>query len=192
MSRWQVKKPAEQSGKEQSGIAQGTPYGKIQKESLHADSSCPQQSLEHQDEAQGQQTKQAPQGQQGQAQGQQDQRQRQVSFDMSSPLTLEEVRKAAGQGNERAAKALADLGRFSEGNKKRAATVAMIHRMATQRKLPQYIDPYTGFTVFTATYLKQRACCGFGCRHCPHPSERCAGNLGSRNKEMAVALASEW
>lgn len=207
MSRWQVKKLAEQSVKEQSGIAQWTPCGKTQKESLHADSCCQhktqkeslnadgccqQQALEHQDDAQGQQTEQAPQGQQGHAQGQQDQGQRQVSFDMSSPLTLEEVRKAAGQGNERAAKALTDLGRFSEGKKQRAATVAVIHRMATQRNLPQYIDPYTGFTVFTATYLKQRACCGFGCRHCPHPSERCAGNLGSKSKEMALALASDW
>jgi hypothetical protein len=32
----------------------------------------------------------------------------------------------------------------------------------------QYVDPKTGYTVFTAKYLQQRQCCGNKCRHCPH------------------------
>ena len=32
-----------------------------------------------------------------------------------------------------------------------------------------YIDPATGFLVFTAAYLLRRGyCCGNGCRHCPY------------------------
>ena len=30
-----------------------------------------------------------------------------------------------------------------------------------------YIDPDTGYSVFTQAYLKRRPCCGNGCRHCP-------------------------
>ena len=31
-----------------------------------------------------------------------------------------------------------------------------------------YIDEMTGFSVFTALYLRNRGyCCGSGCRHCP-------------------------
>jgi hypothetical protein len=31
-----------------------------------------------------------------------------------------------------------------------------------------YIDPSTGYSVFTQAYLKRRPCCGNGCRHCPY------------------------
>ncbi len=32
-----------------------------------------------------------------------------------------------------------------------------------------YIDPETGFIVFTASFhLKRGYCCGSGCRHCPY------------------------
>ena len=31
-----------------------------------------------------------------------------------------------------------------------------------------YIDPKTGYTVFTSEELKKRPCCGNGCRHCPY------------------------
>lgn len=35
-----------------------------------------------------------------------------------------------------------------------------------------YLDPATGFLVFTAHYLLRRGfCCGNGCRHCPYPKE---------------------
>jgi hypothetical protein len=33
-----------------------------------------------------------------------------------------------------------------------------------------YVDPDSGFFVFTADYLGGRGrCCGSGCRHCPYP-----------------------
>ena len=31
----------------------------------------------------------------------------------------------------------------------------------------RYVDPDTGYSVFTAACLKRRPCCGNGCRHCP-------------------------
>jgi len=125
-------------------------------------------------------------------QSHQTQKQGQATFDMSGPLTLDEVRIAAGQGDERAAKALADLGRLSEAKQKLAA-VAMLHRLATARGRGQYTDPNTGFYVFTATFLKQRDCCGLGCRHCPHlgisPNAACTDK---KSKESAAALANDW
>jgi hypothetical protein len=32
----------------------------------------------------------------------------------------------------------------------------------------KYIDPATGYSVFTQIYLKRRSCCRNSCRHCPH------------------------
>ena len=33
-----------------------------------------------------------------------------------------------------------------------------------------YVDPETGYVVFTAVYLAARGtCCTSGCRHCPYP-----------------------
>jgi len=33
-----------------------------------------------------------------------------------------------------------------------------------------YVDPATGYVVFTAVYLADRGtCCANGCRHCPYP-----------------------
>jgi hypothetical protein len=47
---------------------------------------------------------------------------------------------------------------------------------------PHYVDPETGFFVFTAPYLVERGhCCGSGCRHCPYDEQarRAAGRPGS-------------
>ena len=33
---------------------------------------------------------------------------------------------------------------------------------------PTYIDPNTGFSVFTSKELSKRPCCGNICRHCPY------------------------
>ncbi|KAF0726522.1 hypothetical protein AaE_009597 [Aphanomyces astaci] len=43
----------------------------------------------------------------------------------------------------------------------------LLHRVACARGYRQYVDPGSGYTVFTALYLKDRACCGYKCRHCP-------------------------
>jgi iron complex transport system substrate-binding protein len=42
------------------------------------------------------------------------------------------------------------------------------HAHACACNQPTYIDPDTGYSVFTADFLRQRGyCCGNGCRHCP-------------------------
>ena len=49
------------------------------------------------------------------------------------------------------------------------AMAKALHRYAMKAE-PQrdtYIDPGTGYSVFTQAYLKRRPCCGNGCRHCP-------------------------
>jgi hypothetical protein len=43
------------------------------------------------------------------------------------------------------------------------------HDRAVAAGEPGYLDPDTGFFVFTAVALADRgACCGSGCRHCPY------------------------
>ncbi len=43
-----------------------------------------------------------------------------------------------------------------------------IHRRANEGGAPFYIDPQSGYRVFTETGLRKRgSCCGNGCRHCP-------------------------
>mmetsp|Transcript_65256 Transcript_65256/g.105741 ORF Transcript_65256/g.105741 Transcript_65256/m.105741 type:complete len:87 (+) Transcript_65256:86-346(+) len=58
-------------------------------------------------------------------------------------------------------KDIEDLGLGSAG------VVRLLHSTAVKRGYGQYIDPATGFSVFTALFLKKRACCGNRCRHCP-------------------------
>jgi iron complex transport system substrate-binding protein len=42
------------------------------------------------------------------------------------------------------------------------------HAQACARRQPTYVDPISGYNVFTAAFLRQRGyCCGSGCRHCP-------------------------
>lgn len=49
------------------------------------------------------------------------------------------------------------------------AIAKAIHRHAVLLDPPRdtYIDPGSGYSVFTQAYLKRRPCCGNGCRHCP-------------------------
>ena len=43
------------------------------------------------------------------------------------------------------------------------------HKEACSLEQSVYIDPETGFSVFTAYYhLKRGNCCGSSCRHCPY------------------------
>jgi hypothetical protein len=61
-----------------------------------------------------------------------------------------------------------EAGGFSEA-------VRAAHDDATAHGEPNYVDPQSGFLVFTAQYLLARGrCCGSGCRHCPFDDEaRC-------------------
>jgi hypothetical protein len=43
------------------------------------------------------------------------------------------------------------------------------HAEAVTKEEPMYIDPATGYLVFTARFLWERGyCCETGCRHCPY------------------------
>lgn len=43
------------------------------------------------------------------------------------------------------------------------------HDEAMARGSDTYVDPLSGLTVFTASYLWERgSCCQTGCRHCPY------------------------
>jgi hypothetical protein len=46
------------------------------------------------------------------------------------------------------------------------------HAAAVDEGLDGYLDPATGFFVFTERFHRDRGrCCGSGCRHCPYPLE---------------------
>ncbi len=56
------------------------------------------------------------------------------------------------------------------------------HDRAVAARRPTYVDPDTGYLVFTAPALSDRdGCCGSGCRHCPYSEEeqRRSGRPGS-------------
>jgi hypothetical protein len=43
------------------------------------------------------------------------------------------------------------------------------HAAAVTAGADTYIDPVSGYDVFTAAYLARRGtCCDSGCRHCPY------------------------
>jgi Family of unknown function (DUF5522) len=49
--------------------------------------------------------------------------------------------------------------------------VLAAHAAAMQSGAEGYVDPTTGFFVFTAAWLAERgSCCDAGCRHCPYLS----------------------
>ncbi|WP_413569823.1 DUF5522 domain-containing protein [Bdellovibrio sp. HCB117] len=44
-----------------------------------------------------------------------------------------------------------------------------LHRKACEEGKDSYIDPETGYLVFTELFHKRRGhCCNSGCRHCPY------------------------
>ena len=51
-------------------------------------------------------------------------------------------------------------------------SVWQIHSRACDAGQSEYIDPHTGYSVFTRLGLLQKGrCCGAGCRHCPYAHE---------------------
>jgi len=50
-----------------------------------------------------------------------------------------------------------------------AEEIAILHQQAVLRGEMTYIDPPTGYQVFTElAHLKRGKCCGSKCRHCPY------------------------
>ena len=43
-----------------------------------------------------------------------------------------------------------------------------LNKKAIENSQSSYIDPKTGFKVFTSKELSKRPCCGNICRHCPY------------------------
>ncbi len=51
----------------------------------------------------------------------------------------------------------------------RRAEILAAHQAALDAGRAAYIDPVTGYQVFTAAFLAARGtCCDTGCRHCPY------------------------
>jgi ATP-binding cassette subfamily B (MDR/TAP) protein 1 len=64
-----------------------------------------------------------------------------------------------------------DLFNNSEPDKNSDASkeIIALHNEAIKNNEDTYIDPETGYQVFTAKYLLERDyCCDCGCRHCPY------------------------
>ena len=47
------------------------------------------------------------------------------------------------------------------------ALAKALHRMCVQHERDCYIDPISGYHVWSMLFLKRRPCCGNKCRHCP-------------------------
>eukprot|EP00900_Chrysochromulina_parva_P026815 jgi/Chrpa1/8768/Chrysochromulina_OHIO_Genome00010955-RA len=79
----------------------------------------------------------------------------------AGPLRLQQIRRDSALAED-----FEDIEDLVDGQEK--ATVSLLHRVACERGYEQYVDPATGYSVFTALQLKTRPCCGHGCRHCPY------------------------
>mmetsp|Transcript_10667 Transcript_10667/g.19361 ORF Transcript_10667/g.19361 Transcript_10667/m.19361 type:complete len:128 (-) Transcript_10667:98-481(-) len=88
------------------------------------------------------------------------------SVEANKALTLDMIR-AASMEDEKLSKALS-VAEKCAANGQPMALAQLLHRVARQRMLDQYVDPSSGLKVFTANFLAKGSCCGNGCRHCPH------------------------
>jgi len=82
----------------------------------------------------------------------------QVSWNVSRPLELKALRAEP----DMAAK-LADIEDLAAGP---AAVIRLLHTTAVRRGYGQYIDPATGFSVFTSLYLVRTSLCTMRCLPC--------------------------
>ena len=73
------------------------------------------------------------------------------------------------------------------------AMAKALHRFAVTQDPPRdtYIDPESGYSVFTNKHLKRRPCCGNGCRHCPWGHENVPEYVRKRFAAQAQGLL-EW
>jgi len=106
------------------------------------------------------------------------------SWDASQPLSLQEVHDKAAAGDQKTRKAISNIEKLPE-ERKPQATWAMLNRVATTLGREQYVDPATGYLVFTTTFLRKRPCCGNRCRHCPY------GHVNVPEAGLA-AVSQDW
>ena len=79
----------------------------------------------------------------------------------TTPLTLADLEKDETMANELSE--IEDMDFEDQASER----YRLLHRVACKRGYLQYIDPTSGYTVFTKLFLERRACCGYRCRHCP-------------------------
>ena len=74
------------------------------------------------------------------------------------------------------------------------AMAKALHRYALRVEPPRdtYIDPATGYSVFTQAYLKRRPCCGNGCRHCPWGHVNVPGHKNKEKEAKCVDDDLDW
>lgn len=66
-----------------------------------------------------------------------------------------------------------------------------LHEAAAARGETSYLDPETGFVVFTRLGLLARgSCCGAGCRHCPYEHEKVPLDRRGRRIQQAAWLSA--
>jgi hypothetical protein len=59
-------------------------------------------------------------------------------------------------------------GNGNDTGNKQLIDIESLHQQACNSCKDSYIDPLTGYSVFTAySHTKRGKCCGSGCRHCP-------------------------
>eukprot|EP00966_Prymnesium_polylepis_P205628 4765191-Prymnesium_polylepis.1 len=76
---------------------------------------------------------------------------------------------------DRAALAAAGAFEATPAPSKDIEDIGRLHDEAMACAQPSYVDPLSGYKVFTEATLKQRGkCCGCGCRHCPYNNENVA------------------
>lgn len=64
-----------------------------------------------------------------------------------------------------------------------------LHELACAAGETTYIDPESGYTVFTAVGLRKRGkCCGNGCRHCPYGHMNVKDPIRKRNTVVEPVL----
>jgi len=67
-----------------------------------------------------------------------------------------------------------------------------LHTKACERGDETYIDPATGFTVFTRIAHENRgSCCGMRCRHCPYDYENVPGKKSKAQKKESAPIDYE-
>ncbi|GBF88553.1 hypothetical protein Rsub_01268 [Raphidocelis subcapitata] len=60
--------------------------------------------------------------------------------------------------------------------------IAALHQAAVDAGRDMYVDPQSGYNVFTSAALARRPCCGNRCRHCPYEHANVAENKAARQR----------
>lgn len=94
---------------------------------------------------------------------------------------------------EEQAAALAAAGAASPADLTDIEEIGQRHNAAVMAGQPSYVDPKSGYKVFTAETLKQRGrCCGCGCRHCPYNNKNVAPEKKAARSSQPTLLVGSF